>query len=128
MAWSGRGHWLPRPSDRPRARRRRGSAGGGDSYGRPRPLIEEVDVGTFQIDAVEQVDDLVAVHLLALDQRVGHALDLVAVGRHRDVGGDVGLTEKRGDRLALVAVGQGAGDRVLLIGPAATSTAHDLYA
>ena len=76
-------------------------------------VIHEVDLRSLEADAVEQIDHLVAVHLLAVDQGVGDPLDLLAVGGHQSIGGHVRLADdlRRGALLVLVA--EDRSDRVL---------------
>src|SRR4051794_32242443 len=63
------------------------------SYLRPRLLVEDVDLGLNEPDVVEQVDDLVAVHLPALHQRLRNLLHRRLIALYQDIGRHERLTE-----------------------------------
>ena len=61
---------------------------------RPGLVGRQVHLGHLQRLRVEQPDDLVAVQLAPMDERVGDPLDRILVRRHQVVGGEIGLAEQ----------------------------------
>ena len=66
---------IAHPTSTAVAGRKRGPLWGvvasGRSYRRPRGRVHEIELRADEVDAVEQLSDLVTVQLLALDERVG---------------------------------------------------------
>src|SRR4051812_11534986 len=90
----------------------RGAGFRGRSQLGPDGFVVDVDRGRLEADRVEQLDDLVAMQLPALDQDVGDLQGLLAIVAHEAQRGDVGLAEDaRGGRL-LDRVAEDARDHV----------------
>ena len=83
--------------------------------------------GASRLGGVEHLDDLVAVELPALDERLGDPQHLLAVVAHQADGGQVGLAEDLRGGALLGRVAEDRRDRVALLAGAARPV-HDLQA
>src|SRR5439155_20649102 len=117
---------LARRRQRRRAGGRRGRSVRGSLEHGPRRLLGEVQLRRLQLRGLQDLDELVAEQLAALDEGVRDLLDRGLVLRDQRVRCDVGVAEQLRSERALVAVVEDSRERIVPQRTTVAGAVHDL--